>query len=969
MAPPSSSSSRSLSKHIHGNNNNSLKNIQDMTVIASSDFRSSGGENSSEADSVEKPASMSSVQTFDKLHSNINKSAGNNARNPGEGACSCCYQITYSRTFVLRTLLTLSLLVAVAVCTFFSYGILRESEREVGRQTYESIAASALTGAQAIALRKLQGSQVIATLMSHIQPNKADWPLIEFDGYIPVASAVAELSSSGTQSLMVFVNPDETPVPVFEDHTKMVYEKQGRPEDAGVNDHGFGVWRPDPLRPDSCEFDDCRVSDHSSETDWGGKYNIQANLMFHNVAGAGSLLFNIYSLRNRGVHIESMFDCVGFNNEADSTEEAYPSCAVVTDILELAIRPGPAALIFNPILPANDPTEFVGFATTSVHWEETLTSVVPDYVNGLTCVVSTDTTSVTYEIRNGQPVFLGLGDLHDTEYTDFARTTPLNTFVTGAGSSANYTLTVYPTDEMFDTFVTNSPIKVAVGFFGVVAFCTCMFFLYDFLMRHEAQQRRNILEMKRRFVRFISHEIRTPLNTVCMGLELLESELKMAPDKEDAMGEGVDKEDIDFWSNVTNDIKENAHTAVEILNDMLNYDKLESGGLNLELTQVRVSELVERTVRQFQIQAVNRRVNLKLNIAGYDENGESSNGDGNNNKKDLEAGGLSAAAAAWTIIGDDVRLGQVMRNLISNALKFTPAEGVVDVSAHYVPNGLPDAKTMCMAEDECGECAYVQPRDGSIRIVVKDSGIGLTKDQLSQLFREGVQFDANKLQHGGGSGLGLSIAKGIVEQHSGNIVADSEGVGHGTSFTIELPLYKYRSARRKLKNKDDTTITTSSVTDRSEDMPVPKRILVVEDAVSSLKMLIRLLERAGHSCVGAANGQEAIDRIQEDIAAKSANTSHVPFDTILIDFEMPLVNGPTATTEIRNMGYEATIVGVTGNVLSEDVQKFKDAGANEVLAKPISMARIDAYWQREKQRLGSSIRRSYTAVSMTGQVR
>ena len=471
-----------------------------------------------------------------------------------------------------------------------------------------------------------------------------------------------------------------------------------------------------------------------------------------------------------------------------------------------------------------------------------------------------------------------------------------------------------------------------------------------------------------------------------MGLELLEAEFKTASDKatsneaENATGQdhdsivglnsvGVDSEDVAFWSNVTNDIKDNANTAVEILNDMLNYDKLEHGGLNLELSRVRVAEVVDRTVRQFQIQAVNRRVNLVLHIEGWNDQQDLSN--------DLDCSNISSShPIAWRTIGDEVRLGQVLRNLISNALKFTPAEGNIDVTAQYIRGGLANAKPLCLAQDECGECAFGQMRAGSVKITIKDTGIGLTKDQLAKLFGEGVQFDANKLQHGGGSGLGLNIAKGIVEQHSGTIHAESEGQGHGTSFVMELPLYQFHD-EDKTNNRDDdrtyamSTVATSSVaappsssivkvtTQEQRSIPISKRVLVVEDAVSSLKMLIRLLERAGHTCVGASNGQVAMDTMKEDLEAKRKDPAHhIPFDTILIDFEMPLVNGPTATTQIREMGYRGNIVGVTGNVLSEDVQLFRDAGADEVLAKPISMARIDGFWAKERAKFQCNIRKS-----------
>ena len=141
-----------------------------------------------------------------------------------------------------------------------------------------------------------------------------------------------------------------------------------------------------------------------------------APLIYHNVPDANSLLYNLYSQANRGIHIDSMIDCVEdtiatkinanatnntTNTEDDITTAIQIACPVITDMLELKIRPGPAGLLFQPIFPAHDPTNFVGFATTSIHWQEVLESVVPDYVNGLTCVISTDKDSFTYEINNG----------------------------------------------------------------------------------------------------------------------------------------------------------------------------------------------------------------------------------------------------------------------------------------------------------------------------------------------------------------------------------------------------------------------------------------------------------------------------------------------------------------------------------------------------------------------------------------
>jgi signal transduction histidine kinase/CheY-like chemotaxis protein len=581
-----------------------------------------------------------------------------------------------------------------------------------------------------------------------------------------------------------------------------------------------------------------------------------------------------------------------------------------------------------------------------MHWDEVLTATVPSYVTGLTCVISTDTESFTYEIREGGPELIGPGDLHDKAYDSFAHSVILNDIETNAAASATYTLTVYPTDEMLNTFQSKSPLAVAIGFFAVISTCAILFFLYDFLMRHEAHQRKMILEVKRRFVRFISHEIRTPLNTVCMGLELLESELQDAGNNDTLevidQNENMTEEDRAFWHSVTIDIKENAHIAVTVLNDLLHYDKIETGTLKLELGKVPIWDFVATAVAHFQLQAVNKKVELKLDIEKPKPR----------NLADAESGEPDYSNRL-NVIGDDMRLGQVIRNVISNALKFTPAEGTIEVTTLYVQKGLPDSEPL---RNDDGELECIYPRAGSIQIRVKDEGVGLEKDQLEMLFSEGIQFNANQLQHGGGSGLGLAIAEGVVFQHGGTITAESDGRGKGSTFIVELPLYEYpiEEAKQQEDDKGSTTNTASLTLTSSQQEPVfkPRRILVVEDSDSSRKMLVRLLSRAGHTCVMAVNGQDAVHAMATDLAATADNPSHVPFNTVLMDFEMPLLNGPEATKQIREMGFKASILGVTGNVLSEDVDYFMAHGADAVLPKPISIKRLKDYWgeQQEKGR-------------------
>lgn len=434
-------------------------------------------------------------------------------------------------------------------------------------------------------------------------------------------------------------------------------------------------------------------------------------------------------------------------------------------------------------------------------------------------------------------------------------------------------------------------------------------------------------------------------NTVCMGLELLAAELQNSLLKQE--GNITEKEeskkhnDLVFWHGITSDVLENAAVAVSILNDLLNYDRLESGLLKLEGNQVRIWDLISRTFNQMKIQAVNKGINLE---AGF------SIGDAAGDAGDVEMGNNRFTTTEFCVIGEDVRIMQVLRNVISNALKFTPSGGTIRVKAQHIEHGLPHAKHL-MKEDSSGlsSPACTHPRAGSILIRVEDDGVGMSPDQLKRLFGEGVQFDAGKLQHGGGSGLGLHIARGMVEQHNGTIRAESAGLNKGTTFILELPLYACPLELGKEQVKSGSpTDSTSSGGNSEASISRSRRILVAEDVLSSRKMLIRLLERAGHTCIAAVDGSDAVAKMREDLDAADADPcNHKPIDTILMDYEMPILNGPDATRNIREtLGFAGIIVGVTGNVMVEDVEHFRRFGADEVFAKPISLDTLKCHWQK-----------------------
>lgn len=270
---------------------------------------------------------------------------------------------------------------------------------------------------------------------------------------------------------------------------------------------------------------------------------------------------------------------------------------------------------------------------------------------------------------------------------------------------------------------------------------------------------------------------------------------------------------------------------------------------------------------------------------------------------------------------------------------------------------------------------------GSISIEVADTGVGLSAESLAIVGGEYVQVNARDLQSGGGSGLGLWISKNIVDLHKGTMVVSSAGVGCGTTVTIVLPVYTNVSSKvtpsthrptlrdgndAREKFSDSASLPHNSLvkSDRvspaeppsnvpndtaSNDQRSSKRgmsaallvqphpssaiktILVVDDVSSTRKIVLRMLSRAGYECLEAVDGQDCLE-----VVAKHGN-----IDLVLMDNEMPVMNGPDATRVIsERWGAKLPVVGLTGNALPKDLDYFKSSGAIEVLVKPLNLKRF-----------------------------
>jgi len=216
---------------------------------------------------------------------------------------------------------------------------------------------------------------------------------------------------------------------------------------------------------------------------------------------------------------------------------------------------------------------------------------------------------------------------------------------------------------------------------------------------------------------------------------------------------------------------------------------------------------------------------------------------------------------------------------------------------------------------------------------VKDSGAGMTQDQQNKLFGKGVQFNVNELQHGNGSGLGLYISKGIVEQHKGQLLCKSKGLGCGTSFMMRMPVYDFTKQEEEKKKAEDALDEDDMHDLAFEDSKL--RILIVDDSISNRKLLGRLLSNKGHVNAQAEDGSVAVEMVLE------AEKKGEPYDLVLMDYEMPVMTGPEAAKQIRKNGCDIFIVGVTGNLMPEDIDYFHQCGAGAILSKPFRMSELD----------------------------
>jgi len=364
---------------------------------------------------------------------------------------------------------------------------------------------------------------------------------------------------------------------------------------------------------------------------------------------------------------------------------------------------------------------------------------------------------------------------------------------------------------------------------------------------------------KSAFLAVVSHEIRTPMNGI-MGMLRLLQDTKMT------------KEQNDF----TQAIQNSGDTMLALLNDILDFEKIESGNMEIEIIDFDMVKLVEGVVTLMSGHAADK--GLKLN-ADISDNFPS------------------------TLKGDPTRLRQILLNLVNNAVKFT-SDGAVTIILKHEP-----------LVDNTGEASAYEIYCG-----VKDTGIGISEDAQKDLFNPFTQAEKSTTRKYGGTGLGLAICRSLIEAMGGEIQVESV-VDSGSTFFFELTM---EEGDRSF-NENATDILYNAPT--RQEIPA-MRMLIIDDNEMNRRVLAGFLAKDAHKLTMAESAEEAIDL---------CNSQH--FDVIVTDIRLQGMDGREFTKILRNSKDKRTsktpVIALSGDVSAEDRKSFEDAGMNGFIPKPI----------------------------------
>jgi PAS domain S-box-containing protein len=395
------------------------------------------------------------------------------------------------------------------------------------------------------------------------------------------------------------------------------------------------------------------------------------------------------------------------------------------------------------------------------------------------------------------------------------------------------------------------------------------------------------IRAKTEFLAAVSHELRTPLTAILGYAEmlLLEGDLARIPPSR---------------LNAIQTILRNGEYLLQIVNDLLEMAKIETGRLDLEIRDFSLMELLQDVVRLMQVRAESKNLPLRLEVTG---------------------------PIPKTIRSDPLRLRQILINLLGNAIKFTESGSVRLVV--QVPKG------------DDGSC--------SLRCEVIDTGIGVPPELCDKIFEPFHRGDPESRRKYSGTGLGLSVSRVFARRLGGDITVISE-VGLGSNFCLTIPLgpadqFEWTSCNSEDLNALPRPSCGSGHPDTHQNVTLVARILLVDDCLDTQRLFAHILSKAGANVTTANNGREAIRM------AIQAMVEQRPFDCILLDMQMPDIDGYQVATMLRESGYTAPIIALTANSLPGERERCLTAGCDEFATKPLNRHKLLELVARYSHRL------------------
>ncbi|TVQ50290.1 MAG: response regulator [Phycisphaerales bacterium] len=396
---------------------------------------------------------------------------------------------------------------------------------------------------------------------------------------------------------------------------------------------------------------------------------------------------------------------------------------------------------------------------------------------------------------------------------------------------------------------------------------------------------------KSAFLANMSHEIRTPMTAILGYTELL----------------GDPKQDEEQRRDALQIISRNGQHLLSIVNDILDLSKIEAGKLTLEKTNCSPIEVLNDVITLMQVRAESGNVTLK---AEYE------------------------LPLPREIESDPLRLRQILINIIGNAIKFAE-NGAVSVRMRYEADG-----------EAGGDKGAAGGRAGMVCFEITDTGIGMSEEQAAQLFTPFTQADNSSSRRFGGTGLGLTISRRLARLLGGDIEVVSQ-LGQGSAFTVRIAA---RQVEAHAWVWNDLSLGAIVQRERepveskpeSERPSLSGRILLVEDGPDNQRLIRHHLEQAGADVTIVEHGRAAVDLLagQGDTGSSPSESDRPAFDLILMDMQMPVMDGYEATRTLRANGYDRPILALTANAMAGDREKCLAAGCDEHLPKPIDRAML-----------------------------